>query len=105
MPPTATSNTLLKITIVSRNERNAEYSRMKIRPSDRGMIHMQPAVGLLHLLEFAAPDRPVGDLEEVLGLCLGLVHGAAQVAAADAELDGDQPLALLAVDGRVRRRD
>ena len=40
MPPTATSKTLLKITIVSRNERNATYSRMKMRPSDKGMIHM-----------------------------------------------------------------
>ena len=39
MPPTATSKTLLKITIVSRTERNAAYSRMKIRPRDKGMIH------------------------------------------------------------------
>ena len=40
MPPTATSKTLLKITSVSRIERKAEYRRMKIRVSDKGMIHM-----------------------------------------------------------------
>src|SRR5260370_349309 len=43
-------------------------------------------------------DRPVGGVEEPLGASPGLVHGPAQVAAADAELDGDEALALFAVD-------
>ena len=37
-------------------------------------------------------------MNRCLGLLLGLGHGAGQVAAADVELDGDQPLALVAVD-------
>ena len=57
------------------------YSRMKIRPSDSGHDEHQAALGVFHLLELAAPDRPVRGVEEtfVLSPCLG--DGAAQVAA------------------------
>ena len=38
MPPMARARTLLSTTTASRNERKAVYSRMKIRPSDSGMM-------------------------------------------------------------------
>ena len=60
----------------------------------------QALLGLLHFLELAAPDRVVRGLEELRCAVLGLCHGAGQVAAADAELDRDQPLSLFAIDRR-----
>ncbi len=60
----------------------------------------QPRFGLLHLLELSAPDGAVGRLEQVLGHFLGFGNGAGQIAAADAELDGDQTITLLAIDRR-----
>ena len=65
----------------------------------RDDVH-QPVLGLLHFLEFAAPLGAVGGLEQRGGLGLRLGHGAGQVALAHAELDGDQPVALLAGNGR-----
>ena len=38
-------------------------------------------------------------------MLLGLGHGAGQIATADAELDGDQTVALFAVNGRGARAD
>ena len=60
----------------------------------------QAMLGLLHLLELAAPHGPVRGIEELLGPLLGFGHGAGQVAVADAELEGDQPFALLAINRR-----
>ena len=73
---------------------------MKIECQRQGDDPHEPAVGFLHLLELTTPDCPVGDLEQVLGFRPGFVDGAAQVAAADAELEGDHALAVLTVDGR-----
>ena len=39
MPPTPTSKTFVKTTIASRNDLKAEYSRMKIKPSEIGMMN------------------------------------------------------------------
>src|SRR4029077_6306366 len=57
-------------------------------------------LGLLHLLKLAAPFGPVRGAEQLGGLVLGLVDGAGQVPATDAELDRDQAVALFAVDRR-----
>src|SRR5689334_21610641 len=56
--------------------------------------------GLVHVLEFAAPYSRVRSHEAFFGGLLRFGHGAGQVAAADAELDSDQSLALFASDGR-----
>ena len=61
----------------------------------------QPGFGLLHLLELAAPDGTVRRLEQILGLLLRFGNRAGQVAAADAELDRDQAVALLAASIRA----
>ena len=61
---------------------------------------LQLRLGLLHVLEFAAPLEPVGGWNQAGGFLPSLGHGAGQVAAADVELDGDQPPALFAIDIR-----
>ena len=53
----------------------------------------------MHLLDFAGPLGLIGGLDKGLDALVGLGDGAAEVAAADAELDGDQPLPLFAEDG------
>ena len=60
----------------------------------------QTMLGLLHFLKFAAPFGMVGSMEQMGGLLLRLGDASGQIAAAHAELDGDEALALLAVNRR-----
>ena len=76
---------------------------MKISRQRQRDDEQQAMLGLLHLLELAAPFGAVGAVEQVGRLLLGLGDGAGQIAAAHAELDGDQALALLAVNRRGAR--
>jgi hypothetical protein len=76
-----------------KEENENQYERQRHDPR-------QPAERLLHFLELAAPLGPVRRRDEVARLLLPLRHGAGQVALApvDAELDGDEPIALFARD-------
>ena len=69
------------MTITSRQsftDENIEYKSIKIKASDNGMMHMQAAVGLLHLLEFARPFQVVArrPLDAVLGVVDLLIASA-----------------------------
>ncbi len=73
---------------------------MKIKRQRHGNDEHQAMFGFLHFLELAAPFGAVGGLEQRRPIFLGLGHGAGQIAIADAELHGDQAVALFAVNGR-----
>ena len=55
---------------------------------------------LFHLPELAAPLGAVRPLNQRVHLRPGLVHRPREVAAANLELDGDEPLTLFAIDSR-----
>ena len=62
----------------------------------RGADKQEAMFRFLHFLKLAAPFRAIGWREEIGRARLGFGDGAGQVAAAHAELDGDQAIALLA---------
>src|SRR5260370_37835367 len=82
--------------VKERPERRVEQKEDK-EQRERDDNH-ETALGILHLLELATPDRAVRRLEAVFGSFLSLGHGTAQVSTANTKLDRDQALALLAVD-------
>ncbi len=60
-------------------------------------------LGLLHLLELAAPYGAIRGLQQRGRFLLRLGHGGGQVSPAHAEFDGDQAITLFARDDRRAR--
>ena len=111
MPPISAIGITLAASSASRKAAEIQVQQQHDQRDRQRHGHAQARDGLLQIAEFADPLEAVAARQLHLGFdgALRLEHGAAQVAAAHAELDRHVALLLLAIDERraghqIRRR-
>ena len=102
-PPTPTPSTFANTTAASSHDRNAKYRNTAISTSETRNIRAIRFSASSICLNSPLHSVRYGMVMSGSTLALASATVLAEVAAADLELDGDQPLALLPVDrGRPR---